>query len=231
MTKKMKKFVRIVVLGLLVTAPTFVFAAKSYENALRDKIIQYQDKARLNLEPYFEQAGVPYLPKKIKFLAFKQEKVLELWAEHNDKWVFITDFPILAASGRPGPKLQEGDRQVPEGEYKFTFLNPNSQYDVSMKINYPDKFDKQYAVQDGRTNLGGDIFMHGSNLSWGCLAMGDDVIEDLFVLVYKVGLKNASIVIAPNDLRKSRPVLARRSPRWIHELNQRLMAALEPFQD
>ena len=231
MLKKITSLMGVFTLGLVLSAPTVVFAAKSYETALKEKIIQYQDKARLNLEPYFKQAGVPYLPKKIKFLAFKQEKVVELWAENEGKWVFITDFPVLAASGHSGPKLREGDRQVPEGVYKFTYLNPYSRYDVSMKINYPDAFDKKFAEQEGRKNLGGDIFMHGSNLSLGCLAMGDDVIEDLFVLVYKVGLKNASIVIAPNDLRRSKPIVARNHPRWIRHLHNRLLAALEPFQD
>ena len=157
----------------------------------------------------------------------KAEKKLELWAKHKNKWIYIHNFRILGASGGPGPKLKQGDRQVPEGVYKITYLNPYSDYHLSMKINYPDEFDKEVAAIDRRTDLGGDIFMHGSNVSLGCLAMGDRAIEDLFVLVHKVGLKNTQIVIAANDMRSKKPLVAENSPEWIGKLNHRIMAALD----
>lgn len=204
--------------------------AQAYDEALREKVSIYEDQAQEDLAPYFRAAGVPYAPSQIKFLAFKAEKKVELWAKHHRKWVYIRQFPILGASGGPGPKLKQGDRQVPEGVYKITYLNPHSDYHLSMKINYPDEFDKAVAAIDRRSNLGGDIFMHGSNVSLGCLAMGDRAIEDLFVLVYKVGLKNTSIVIASNDMRTKRPLVAKNAPEWIDKLNHRIMAALETTQ-
>ena len=216
--------------GTLLFNLTPVNAAQDYNNTLKEKVSLYEDQARADLAPYFRSAGVPYAATPIKFLAFKAEKKLELWAKNKNKWVYVVDFPILAASGGPGPKLKQGDRQVPEGVYKITYLNPTSDYHLSMKINYPDEFDKEVAAIDHRTDLGGDIFMHGSNLSLGCLAMGDRAIEDLFVLVYKVGLGNSSIVIAANDMRTKKPLIAQNHPQWIDKLNHRIMAALETTQ-
>ena len=77
---------------------------------------------------------------------------------------------------------------------------------LSMKINYPNTFDKAQARRERRDNLGGDIFIHGNHLSVGCLAIGDDAIEELFSLSYAVGLRNIKVIIAPNDLRKGPPL-------------------------
>lgn len=230
MTKRMSLIAGVLSAGMVLFNLAPACAASAYDDALKEKVSIYEDQAREDLAPYFYAAGVPYIPSQIKFLAFKAEKKVELWARHNRKWIYIHQFPILGASGGPGPKLKQGDRQVPEGVYKITYLNPHSDYHLSMKINYPDDFDKQVAAIDHRSNLGGDIFMHGSNVSLGCLAMGDRAIEDLFVLVYKVGLKNTSIVIAANDMRTKRPLIAQNSPQWIHKLNHRIMAALETTQ-
>ena len=35
---------------------------------------------------------------------------------------------------------------------------------------------------DGRTNLGGDIMIHGKAVTIGCVPVGDDAIEDIFYL-------------------------------------------------
>jgi len=108
---------------------------------------------------------------------------------------------VLAASGALGPKLLQGDRQVPEGVYRVLWLNPNSSYHLSMKLDYPNAFDRERARRDGRTDLGGDIFVHGRAVSIGCVALGDPAIEELFVLAADVGTARVQAVIAPRDLR------------------------------
>ena len=70
------------------------------------------------------------------------------------------EYPILAASGVLGPKLREGDKQVPEGIYGAEALNPNSKFHLSIRLNYPNTFDRRMAQSDGRTQLGGDIMIH-----------------------------------------------------------------------
>ena len=195
-----------------------------------DVVERYGPAAEARLRPHFERAGVPYPPKRLALLAFKQEKRLEVWAENSGRWALVRVFPIPAASGHAGPKLREGDRQVPEGLYRIESLNPNSSYHLSLKLNYPNEFDRQQAAAEGRANPGSDIFIHGKAVSIGCLAMGDEAIEDLFVLVARVGAANVQVVIAPNDLRRGKPVTdMTTAPAWLPGLYGRIEAALKAF--
>jgi murein L,D-transpeptidase YafK len=100
--------------------------------------------------PPFAQAGVVYPPDELTLLGLKAERSLEVWALSGDSWSFIKSYPIKGASGNAGPKLREGDRQVPEGIYRIIGLNPNSSYHLSMKLNYPNEFDLQKAKGRGQ---------------------------------------------------------------------------------
>jgi murein L,D-transpeptidase YafK len=137
----------------------------------------------------------------------KTEQVLQVYAaDKSGRYHWIRSYPILAASGIPGPKLQEGDGQVPEGVYPVESLNPNSRFHVALRVGYPNAFDRSQAEKEGRTKLGGDIMIHGSSVSVGCLAMGDEAAEDLFVLAADTGLPNVTLIIAPVDFRKGKSV-------------------------
>jgi len=173
--------------------------------------------ADADLQPKFAAAGAAYPPASITFIALKQEKILEVWAPGDNTPVLVATYPILAASGGPGPKLREGDRQVPEGLYRLAGLNPNSSFHLSMKINYPNEFDLRHAAAEGRTSPGSDIFIHGREASIGCLAMGDPAIEKLFVLVARTGYENVEVIMAPYDFRKMPPQPAG-GPVWLPEL-------------
>jgi murein L,D-transpeptidase YafK len=156
--------------------------------------------ARARLAPRFRAAGATYPPRAVTLLVLKEERVLELWADDGARHL-VHRYPVLAASGVPGPKLRQGDLQVPEGVYRVLWLNPNSSYHLSMKLDYPNAFDRERARRDGRTDLGGDIFIHGRAVSIGCVALGDPAIEELFVLAADVGTARVKAVIAPRDLR------------------------------
>ena len=171
------------------------------QSTLEDFLQSYSAYATRRLTPYFAKAKVSYPPREVTFLALKQEKKLELWARDSGEFRFIRNYDIRAASGVPGPKLRQGDRQVPEGIYRIEGLNPNSHYHLSIKLNYPNEFDLFHAWQEGRADPGSDIFIHGKAASIGCLAMGDEAIEELFVLTALVGAENVKVVIAPHDPR------------------------------
>jgi hypothetical protein len=185
------------------------------------------------LQPHLVRAGFSKLPEKITFIALKDRKELEVWGtvgKDSTSWRFIRSYPILAASGTSGPKLREGDRQVPEGVYNITLLNPKSSYYLSMKIDYPNALDRAKAQQDGRTNLGGDICIHGWELSAGCLAVGNVAIEELYLLTSKVGMQNTRVIIAPNDLRHERPLLqGGPAVTWLNELYSTLAREMEAY--
>jgi len=143
----------------------------------------------------------------------------------------LRDYPVLAASGTAGPKLREGDRQVPEGVYRIVELNPNSRFHRALKLDYPNAFDATMARKDARIKLGSDICIHGKNCSTGCVALGDPAIEDLFGLVEQTGIKNVKVVIAPNDLRGHIPV---KNPavkvEWLDQFYETIGRELRPFK-
>lgn len=187
--------------------------------------------ARRRLRPHFERASVSYPPDQVRLVALKRERRLEVYArETGEAYRRVMDYPIVAASGELGPKLRRGDEQVPEGVYDITALNPNSRFYLSLRVSYPNSMDRRRARDDGRKDLGGDIYVHGGGASIGCLAMGDEVAEDLFVLASDVGLHGVDIVIAPADLRDILPndVLAEDAPTWLGERYRRIRSALPP---
>jgi L,D-transpeptidase catalytic domain len=196
-----------------------------------DVVAKYGPAAQKKLEPYFQRAGVSYPPKHIAILVFKRENKLALWARSSadGPWKFIRHYPVLAASGHAGPKLRQGDYQVPEGVYRIEHLNPNSSYHLSMKVSYPNEFDRRMAARDRRTNLGGDIFIHGNRVSIGCVAVGDPAIEELFTLVARTGHSRVKVIIAPNDLRAGGAIVHEESPAWAGQLYRTVAAALRDF--
>lgn len=231
---RLKKIIFFLI-GILLT-PLMVHADDAHEGSLNDLLSQVHHYSRYSyaqLSPYFTAAGLSYAPKKLALLIFKKTKRLELWGSRGDGvWHHVKDYPILAASGGPGPKLLAFDHQVPEGIYHIRLLNPDSHFHLSMQVSYPNQFDIMHAERDGRTHLGGDIFIHGSNRSIGCIAIGNDAINQLFVLAFYTGIKNILVIIAPNDLRSEPPFVDHHhaSPAWLPELYQRIKQALQPFK-
>ena len=122
------------------------------------------------------------------------------------------------------------DRQVPEGIYRLEALNPDSRFDLSMELNYPNSEDQYHARMDGRSDLGGEIFIHGNKLSIGCIAIGDANIQQLFVLVYEVGMRNVTVIVAPNDLRYEKPLRSSEKVSWLPQLYGEIYQALLPFK-
>lgn len=202
-----------------------------WNRAIDHAVMRYGMRTEPELKKYFNRAHVSYPPRQVAMLAFKKEKRIELWAKDSQNtWRYIHDYPLTATSGRLGPKLRENDRQIPEGVYRLTMFNPYSSMHLSMQINYPNQFDRQHANKDGRIRLGGDIFLHGKDLSVGCLAIGDYAIDQLFLLVRRVGLANTKVIIAPNDLRHSAPATSRfAQPKWLDELYKQIAYELHSF--
>jgi hypothetical protein len=198
---------------------------------IEDRLAQFGDRAKARLGPHFAAAGVPFPPEEVALLAFKDARTLQLYGRGaGQSWRFVRAYPVLAASGGLGPKLREGDQQVPEGIYRVTLLNPNSRFHVSLRLDYPNDFDRRMARTDRRSNLGGDIMIHGKNVSAGCLAMGDEVAEDLFTLATQVMLARMRVLISPTDFRQGAwlmPVSG--SPEWTAELYRRLETELRQF--
>lgn len=199
--------------------------------AIEKAIKRYGIQTEPHLKHLFSKSGLEYPPEELALLAFKKERRIQLFAKQKSgKWRYIHTYPLTAYSGRLGPKLKEHDLQIPEGIYRLTSLNPFSAHHLSMMIDYPNHFDKLQATKDGRTRLGGNIFLHGKATSVGCLAVGNQAISELFFLVHRVGLNHIKVIIAPNDLRREKPATPTfAQPIWLPELYKEIKLALNQF--
>lgn len=110
---------------------------------------------------------------------FKEESLLEVWIRSGAEYQHVKDYFICAYSGTLGPKLQEGDRQAPEGFYKVKKhqLNPNSKFHLSFNLGFPNQYDRAHKC------TGSFLMVHGNCVSDGCYAMTDERIEEIYMLV------------------------------------------------
>lgn len=90
-----------------------------------------------------------------------------------------------------GDKAISGDGRTPEGLYTIDRRNPNSQFHLSIGIDYPNERDIALAKKMG-ADPGGDIFIHGRgnpggwlirDWTWGCIAVTNDEIEEIYSMV------------------------------------------------
>ena len=131
-----------------------------------------------------QKAGIPEETFGNMFIrAFKAEAIMEIWVEKPDgNYAKLDEFNIYAESGKLGPKRMQGGCQVPEGYYYINDFNPNSNYYLSLGINYPNESDMKLSTA---ANKGGMIYIHGKQASAGCLAMSDYYVEDIYICAVK----------------------------------------------
>ncbi|HEX8309701.1 MAG TPA: L,D-transpeptidase family protein [Chthoniobacteraceae bacterium] len=177
----------IAVLALAACAGVVLFAGwqRGWADSATEKMsgaerLEYaRRRSGAKIRERFLAAGIDR-PRLVFLRAFKKEGELELWALGGGAKQFklIATFPVLAASGKPGPKRREGDRQVPEGFYRIDRFNPQSAYHLSLGIDYPNASDR---VRSDPQHPGSDIFVHGKDVTIGCLPLGDEGIEQLYL--------------------------------------------------
>ncbi len=193
---------------------------------------EFGQPIREKLTSMFTALDVAYPPKKMTWICLKEERDLSLYTKNRKgKTIKVLDYPIIGASGNAGPKLKEGDMQVPEGYYQVSGFRPNLVAHMGLDVAYPNAEDRLHARKEHRKNLGSDILIHGSRWSTGCLAMGNEPIEEMFVLAHDVGLQNISLIFAPCDLTKHQPDLDfKKQPEWLPKLYSRLAESLSEFK-
>lgn len=131
--------------------------------------------------------------------AFKFEEDLEIWAKNRDssEYKLIQTYKFCSNVGSLGPKRRQGDLQIPEGFYSMSKFNPNSNYHLSLKVNYPNKAD---SIKGFSSDLGGMIFIHGGCNTIGCIPITNDKIKEVYVMAYLArssGQKEIPIHIYP----------------------------------
>lgn len=161
----------------LATASALSLAACNDESTLPRSGRHYVPVSLATQEAMREKNMRTHAP--ILIRAFKQESELEVWKQDaSGKMALLRTYPMCRWSGQLGPKVREGDRQVPEGFYSISTgqMNPNSNFYLSFNVGYPNAVDRQL----GRT--GSHIMVHGDCSSMGCFAMTDGQIADIYAL-------------------------------------------------
>jgi murein L,D-transpeptidase YafK len=196
--------------GFVVTEAAFAREQLQYS-----RVRKAQLAARPTINRLFEEKNIRHPAAEVFVRVFKRERVLEVWVRPTDqpRFQLLKTYGICALAGRPGPKVRQGDEQVPEGFYYIDLFNPLSEYHLSLRINYPNARDE--AANEGN-RLGGDIFIHGGCKSAGCLAITNGGIEELYWLAVEarsVGQQAIPVHIFParlgsDELRRMKDVFS-----------------------
>ncbi|MDE1160553.1 MAG: L,D-transpeptidase family protein [Acidobacteriaceae bacterium] len=99
-----------------------------------------------------------------RLVVVKHEHRLSLYRGGQE----VARFHVSLGRGGPGPKLQEGDKKVPEGSYLIVAHNPHSTYHNALRVGYPTPIQEAEAKARG-VNPGGDIMIHGIHNGFGWL--------------------------------------------------------------
>ncbi len=187
---------------------------------------------KLRREPTLKQelsaAGLK-LGNPVLIRVIKESSEMELWLQPAADKPFqrFKTYAIARWSGTLGPKQKEGDLQAPEGRYGITrkLMHPGSKYHLAMNIGYPNAHDRAL----GRT--GSLIMIHGSNVSLGCFAMTDPVIEEIYLLVdaaLTAGQPEVPVHSFPFRMTEERLAQTKESP-W-HTFWRELKAVWDAFE-
>ena len=116
---------------------------------------------------------------------FKAESELEIWMKRGPKFVLLDIYPMCHWSGTVGPKVNEGDKQSPEGFYSVTRkqLHLFGRHPRSLDLGFPNSLDQAL------NRTGSFILIHGGCSSVGCFAMTNTVTAEVYDLTEKA-LKN-----------------------------------------
>lgn len=180
------KYVLIVVVALVSGVPVWSQTAAS-----RFNFVEYQKtfprtsdawkRKEDTLMKQFLEKGLAWPARYMYLRSFKYDSQLEVWVKHerNEPYKLFKSFRVCALAGTLGPKRMQGDYQVPEGFYYINEFNPRSQYHLSLGLNYPNASDR---ILSDSLQPGGEIYIHGSCVTTGCIPITDQQIEELYIL-------------------------------------------------
>lgn len=145
------------------------------------KISELMSREADTLKKQFQAKELVWPARYVYIRSFKYDSDLEVWVKNKmgDKYKLFKTYKICALAGSLGPKRMAGDYQVPEGFYYINEFNPRSLYHLSLGLNYPNASDRMLGDM---SQPGGDIYIHGSCVTTGCIPITDGQIEELYVL-------------------------------------------------
>lgn len=137
-----------------------------------------------------------------RIVVSKSQRRLMLYSDNK----LVRVYRVGLGTDPVNDKIKEGDRRTPEGEFYVFVKNERSAYYLSLGLSYPNAEDAERGLRDGlitraqynsivdairrkvappqNTPLGGLIYIHGngsqSDWTWGCVALDDPNIRELF---------------------------------------------------
>jgi murein L,D-transpeptidase YafK len=131
------------------------------------------------------------LPMADRVLVQKGDRKLQLLRNGS----VLREYKIALGLRPEGHKEFEGDFRTPEGLYRLNRRNPNSEFFLSIQIDYPNDRDVQRARRQG-LRPGGAIMIHGqpnvprkprdyySNVDWteGCIAVSNSDMVEIWLM-------------------------------------------------
>jgi murein L,D-transpeptidase YafK len=107
----------------------------------------------------------------------------------------LRSFDVALGLSPAGPKRREGDFRTPEGTYRLSGRNPNSDFFLAIQVSYPGPDDLRRAAEAGLAP-GGKIMIHGQpnrpkrspeyyrKRDWtnGCIAVSNADMVDIWLM-------------------------------------------------
>ncbi|TXH23491.1 MAG: hypothetical protein E6Q95_00070 [Chitinophagaceae bacterium] len=208
-----------------------------YQKSFKRPMESIMKKEKM-LKTIFEMKGLAWPAKYMYIRSFKYDSQLEVWVknEAHEEYKLFKVYKVCALAGAMGPKRFEGDYQVPEGFYYINVFNPNSAYYLSLGLNYPNASDK---ILSDPVKPGGDIYIHGSCATVGCIPIMDDQISELYVLcayAKSAGLDFIPVHIFPAHFNVQRSyeylnkIIDADSTQTMRKFNEQLEQAYDYFE-
>lgn len=142
-----------------------------------------------------------------RIVVSKSKRRLDLYSDGR----VVRQYRVALGKNASDDKEREGDYRTPEGEFYVCVKNAASKFYLSLGLSYPNREDAERGLRDklitrGQyeriveaidkglrppwdTALGGEIFIHGggsgNDWTWGCVALDDADIKELFDAVPK----------------------------------------------
>jgi murein L,D-transpeptidase YafK len=137
-----------------------------------------------------------------RIVVTKSKRLLQLYSDSK----VVRSYRVGLGLSPVEDKIRAGDRRTPEGDFYICMKNSHSQFYLSLELSYPNQKHADRGLRDGlinraqynqitralnlkrappqNTRLGGELFIHGkgsqSDWTWGCVALEDSNIRELF---------------------------------------------------
>jgi len=190
--------------------------------SVEDVLAEIAPKLRGRLCKRFTSHGAVVSAGELTLIAYKKERLLEVWAPKRKGWS-RSSVTRSCREWRARAEAQGRRRSGAGGRLSPDGSQPEQQVPPLDPRRLPERARPCLAERDQRESLGGDIFIHGDEVSRGCLAVGDAPHRGSC----HAGRRHGGRELAHHHRAGSSPEAPSDRAAWIGELYDDLRRALE----